>query len=139
MLSYKKQKVKLAGDGRCDSPGSSAKFCTYTLMDIDTDKILHTITVDKREVALQSPNMEREAMKRALDFIAGCDITVEELVTDASSSVRKILGIFVIIVILYTINKSLHRISIAAKYPQTYHSMDIWHKAKKLRKVLTEV
>lgn len=118
MLSYKEQKVKMAGDGRCDSPGSSAKFCTYTLMDIDTDKILHTITVDKREVALQSPNMEREAMKRALDFIARHDITVEELVTDASSSVRKIL---------------------AAKYPQTHHSMDIWHKAKKLKKTLTEV
>ena len=62
-------------------------------MDIYTDKILHTITVDKQEVALQSPNMEREAMKRALDFIAGCDITVEDLVTDASSSVRKILSI----------------------------------------------
>ena len=137
MLSYKEQKVKLAGDGRCDSPGSSAKFCTYTLMDIDTDKILHTITVDKREVALQSPNMEREAMKRALDFIAGCDIIVEELVTDASSSVRKTLGMFVLIVILCTISELLHQI--AVKYPDTKHSMDIWHKAKKLKKTLIEV
>lgn len=101
LSTYKKQKVKLAGDGRCDSPGCSAKFCTYTLMDIDSEKILHTVTVDKREVGIQSPNMEREAMKRAIDFMVKSDIAVEELVTDASSSVRKMLGMFVIVVILY--------------------------------------
>ena len=70
-------------------------------MDIDSEKILHTVTVDKHEVGLQSPNMEREAMKRAIDFIVKSDIAVEELVTDASSSVRKMLGMFVIVVILY--------------------------------------
>ena len=128
LSTYKKQKVKLAGDGRCDSPGCSAKFCTYTLMDIDSEKILHTVTVDKREVGLQSPNMEREAMKRALDFIVTCDIAVEELVTDASSSVRKMLGMFVIVVKLY---KMLLLHIIAAKYPNIHHSMDVWHKAKK--------
>ena len=68
-------------------------------------------------------------MKRALDFIAGCGIIVEELVTDASSSVRKMLGMFVI---LCTISELLHQI--VAKYPDTKHSMDIWHKAKKLKK-----
>ena len=94
--------------------------------------------MNKQEVALQSPNMEREAMKRALDFIAGCDIIVEELVTDASSSVRKTLGTFVLIVILCTISELLHQI--VAKYPDTYkHSMDIWHKAKNLKKTLIEV
>jgi len=42
----------LAGDGRCDSPGSSDKFCTYSLMDTATNKILHAETIDKREVQL---------------------------------------------------------------------------------------
>ena len=47
----------LAGNGRCDSPGNGAKFCTCSLMDTGTNKILHAETVDKREVHLQSPNI----------------------------------------------------------------------------------
>ena len=64
-------------------------------MDTNTGKILHVQTVDKREVKLQSPNMEREALKRSLDFLATEQITITELVTDASTSVRKMLGNFV--------------------------------------------
>jgi len=30
----------LSGDGCCDSPGYSAKYCTYTIMDSATDLIL---------------------------------------------------------------------------------------------------
>ena len=40
-------------------------------------------------------------MKQAIDFIVKSDIAVEELVTDASSSVRKMLGMFVIVAILH--------------------------------------
>eukprot|EP00731_Ephydatia_muelleri_P024187 Em0016g458a len=32
--------LQLSGDGRCDSPGHSAKYCTYSLMDSVTDLIL---------------------------------------------------------------------------------------------------
>lgn len=31
----------LAGDGRCDSPGFSAKFGSYSLMDLKHNVILH--------------------------------------------------------------------------------------------------
>ena len=41
------KKLVLAGDGRCDSPGQSAKYCTYSFIDTDTDKIIHTKTTDK--------------------------------------------------------------------------------------------
>ena len=34
--------LKLSGDGRCDSPGYSAKYCTYSLMDSATDLNLLT-------------------------------------------------------------------------------------------------
>ena len=50
-------------------------------------------TVDKREVSLQSPNMERLAVICALKHLKDNGITVKELVTDASSAVRKMLGI----------------------------------------------
>ena len=32
--------VKLGGDGRCCSPGHTAKFCSYSVMDLTTNKIL---------------------------------------------------------------------------------------------------
>lgn len=69
LKEYKDCKMIIAGDGRCDSPGNSAKFCSYSIMDISTSKVLHVETIDKREVKLQSPNMERESVKRALDFL----------------------------------------------------------------------
>ena len=43
--------VTLAGDGRCDSPDSSAKYCTYSVLDIDTNTIIHAETFDKRNVS----------------------------------------------------------------------------------------
>ena len=82
----------LAGDGRCDSPGTSANFCTYSMMDIDNNRILYMVTVDKREVHLHFLNMEKEGVERAISYIHGQDITITELVTDTSSSVRKMLG-----------------------------------------------
>ena len=63
-------------------------------MDNETGRILHVETVDKREVDLKSPNMEREALKRSLQFLTSENITVTELVTDASSSIRKMLGYY---------------------------------------------
>ena len=58
----------------------------------DTNHILHFENIDKREVGLRSPNMEREGMSRCLNFLITKGLTVEELITDASSSVAKILG-----------------------------------------------
>ena len=60
---YKNDKVVLARDGRCDSPGLSAKYCSYIMMDVTNNTILQMITVDKRQVSLRSPNMEREVLR----------------------------------------------------------------------------
>ena len=92
LAQYKNDKIVLAGDGRCDSPGSSAKYCSYVLMDVNKNSILQMVTIDKRQVSLRSPNMEREALKQSLDqLLQGDVIAVEELVTDASNSVAKLL------------------------------------------------
>ena len=81
----------MSGDGRCDSPGKCAKFCTYTLMETSKNVILHSETIDKREVQNKSPNMEREAVHRALDHIQD-KIKVAEITTDSSTAVTKMLG-----------------------------------------------
>lgn len=40
MIESLKGAVNVAGDGRCDSPGHSALFCLYSLMDTNTKKII---------------------------------------------------------------------------------------------------
>lgn len=123
----------LSGDGRCDSPGKTAKYCTYTMMDVDSNKILHFENIDKREVQLRSPNMEREGMIRCLKFLIDNGMQVKELVTDSSTSVAKTLGKN------FCLHYNIIIFSVATQYPNVHHSRDVWHKAKKLKKVLYEV
>lgn len=44
------KEVSLAGDGRRDSPGHSAQYCTYSFMDTTTSQIIHVEVVDVRKV-----------------------------------------------------------------------------------------
>lgn len=91
LAKHKDKNLVVTGDGRCDSPGSSAKFCTYSVMEIESGAILHAETVDKREVDLHSPNMERKAFLRSMEFLLS-HVNCTEIITDASSSIRKELG-----------------------------------------------
>ena len=91
MDQVKNKDVILSGDGGCDSPGKSMNYYTYSVMDINTDYILHTETVDKREVALQSPNMEKEGFVRSLQFLLP-QISCKEIITDASTAIHHELG-----------------------------------------------
>jgi len=92
-------------------------------------KILYcSETVDKREVHNKSPNMEREAVHRALGYLQG-------KVTDSSTAVTKMLGMLSIVNNIFQHLKFLE----ADEHPQIKHSMDVWHKAKLLKKVLNNV
>lgn len=50
-LQLEGQEVDLAGDGRCDSPGFSAKYMTYSLHAAQLNKILHFEQVQVGEVS----------------------------------------------------------------------------------------
>lgn len=49
-----------------DSPGHSAKYCTYTVMNQADKKILAMEIIDKRECQLKSGIMEAEGFKRSI-------------------------------------------------------------------------
>ena len=102
-------------------------------MEMESYKILHVETVDRREVQLRLPNMEHEAFIRSMRFIKG-KLTCTELVTDGSSSIRKTIGNFIVLCFSY-----MPCYISATKYPDIFHSLDVWHKAKRLRKALTNV
>ena len=41
LMAELQQPARLAGDARCDSPGHTAKYGSYSLMDATTSKVLH--------------------------------------------------------------------------------------------------
>ncbi|KAK7499817.1 hypothetical protein BaRGS_00008908 [Batillaria attramentaria] len=49
--------LRIAGDGRCDSPGFSAKYCTYTLIDLTTNAVIAFAVVCVTDAG-SSPKME---------------------------------------------------------------------------------
>jgi hypothetical protein len=85
------QPVVVAGDGQMDSPGFSAKKCVYTLMHEELDYVLHVEVVDVRHAQLKSVVMEKVGCEWAMDFLMQ-KLSVQELVTDASSQLIKMLG-----------------------------------------------
>ena len=76
------QDVKLSGDGRNDSPGHSAQYCTYSLADNDNCAILQMNIVDVREAAGKSNNMERIGFERGMDKLLTSQMCIKEVVTD---------------------------------------------------------
>lgn len=82
----KGEELALAGDGRNDSPGHSAKYCVYTLMEHYLHLILDIEVVDKRETGGSSATMEKLALKRLIEREM-TDLKMVDLVTDASSMI----------------------------------------------------
>ena len=60
-------------------------------MEISKNGILHSETVDKREVHNKSPSMEREAIHRAIKYLKD-QVNLVENATDSSTAVTKMLG-----------------------------------------------
>ncbi|EDO48585.1 predicted protein [Nematostella vectensis] len=90
--TLQEQDVVLAGDGQCDSQGFSAKNLCYFLMEIVTGYILEVEIMDKRHVNMKSATMERKALDNALSRVKKV-LSVTEVCTDASSSIKKMIGI----------------------------------------------
>ena len=84
------EEVCLCGDGRNDSPGHSARYCVYTLMEHASKVVVDMAVVDKRETGGNSVTMEKEGLRRLLEKMATV-LPFSELTTDASSSIMKLV------------------------------------------------
>ncbi|KAM7306375.1 uncharacterized protein ISCGN_010093 [Ixodes scapularis] len=98
----------LAGDGRADSPGYSAKYGTYSLMEMNLKRIIHFELVQSTEVK-PSSHMEKEGLRRGLDNLLNEGLIVGTLVTDRHIGVKAMM---------------------TTDYPNTKHRFDAWHLAK---------
>lgn len=84
--------VVLSGDGRNDSPGHSAQYCTYSLADMDDKAILQVTVVDVREAGGKSNNMERIGFERGMDNLLTSSIHVKEVVTDGHLEIAALMS-----------------------------------------------
>ncbi|XP_073341823.1 uncharacterized protein [Pagrus major] len=108
--------VVALGDGRMDSPGFSAQYCTYTAMDNESKKIMCTVNIDKRETMRNSVIMEKEGFMRAFETLRK-ELQIEEFCTDAHSQISALF------------NQK-------GKYKDcgVRHTLDMWHGSKSLGK-----
>lgn len=82
------KEVMLSGDGRNDSSGHSAQYCTYTLADMETKTILQLEIVDVREVeGRKSANMERIGFERVMNTLIATEMNIKEVVTDGHAEI----------------------------------------------------
>ncbi|XP_062568780.1 uncharacterized protein LOC134230925 [Saccostrea cucullata] len=104
--------IVVLGDGRMDSQGHCAQYCTYTMIEMDSKKIVALETLDKQETGKKSTSMEKSGFQRALDDVQS-SLNVKEVVTDAHLQIGALMK---------------------RQYSHIKHSHDIWHAAKNLGK-----
>lgn len=79
------------GDGRMDSPGFCAQYCSYSVMDNDTKKIISIVNIDKRETARNSVAMEKEGFLRTFDDLCR-NVKLTEICTDANTQISALFS-----------------------------------------------
>ncbi|KAH6945324.1 hypothetical protein HPB50_007878 [Hyalomma asiaticum] len=115
MQGLQGQELHLAGDGRADSPGYSALFGTYSLLETSTNKIIHVEVVQSTEVK-SSGHMEPEGLRRSLKKLEEQHLSIKSLTTDRHTQVKSVLK----------------------EFPTIVHLFDLWHVIKEYVKRLTE-
>ena len=145
----------VCGDGQCDSPGHTAKDLCYFVMELVSGYILEVELRDKRHVGLISSNMEKQSVQISVQRLQK-SLYIVEVVTDASSSIKKrivkfffelifdMVEVSIKLCITQSILKILNSIGIgiflsADSFTAVFHSLDVWHTAKSIRKCLTKV
>ena len=108
--------LKLSGDGQCDSPGYSVKYCTYSLMDSVTDLILDYKLIQSSETG-SSVAMEKEGLRRSLNYLLERGVSIVTIATDRHRGVGALMK---------------------SDYPHISHQYDVWHMAKSVVKQLTQ-
>lgn len=84
--------VVALGDGRNDSPGHSPQYCTYTMMDDQSKKIISLITMNKRETGKKSCNMEKACFMKSMNDLLENHVNIEEVVTDAHIQIGAVMS-----------------------------------------------
>ncbi|XP_068094284.1 uncharacterized protein [Hyperolius riggenbachi] len=108
----KVQPVTLAGDGQCDRPGHSAKYCIYSLMDVVTRKIIDFEVVQSTQCS-SSAAMEKLGFDICMNRVISEGVEVMLFASDKHPGIQKMMR---------------------EKYGHIIHQFDVWHYAKNISK-----
>ena len=116
ITAFADEPVFLCGDGQCDSPGHSAKYLTYTLMEEETRAIVssYIVSVDK---VCNSNAMELEGFKQALNILEDYHMHIIGVATDRHVQIASFMK---------------------TDRPDLIHQYDVFHVAKSVTKKLTK-
>ena len=108
------QPLRIVGDARCDSPGFSAKYCTYSLMDTESGAVL-TFSLEQVRPGRTSVALEVDGCMHALEELLEVGMSIEMLGTDCNYSVA---------------------LRLRTEHPNITHQYDVYHLDKRVRKKL---
>ncbi|XP_077375383.1 uncharacterized protein LOC144017561 isoform X2 [Festucalex cinctus] len=98
-----------------DSPGHSAKFGSYSMMDLSSNTIVDVQLLQSNEVGGRK-HMEKEGLKRSLTVLEERGVTLQSVVTDCHPEIEKFL-----------------------EEANITHYYDVWHMEKGLSKKLEKI
>lgn len=104
----------ILGDGRFDSPGKCAKYCTYTCISPSTKKVVASTTIQTTKGKGSAP-LELTGFKKCLDELSSNNYPVSVVATDRNRQLAKWLRI---------------------EKPEIEHKFDPWHFVKNIKSKL---
>ncbi|XP_067268180.1 uncharacterized protein [Chanodichthys erythropterus] len=107
--------VILGGDMRADSSGHSAKYGSYTMMNLQNNNIIDIQLVQSSEVRGRV-HMEKEGLRRSVDLLEESGVKLDCVVTDRHPQIRQFL-----------------------KHRKINHCYDVWRLVKGLSKKLENI
>ncbi|XP_063909811.1 uncharacterized protein LOC135127297 [Zophobas morio] len=107
--------TRISGDGQYDSPGFCAKYATYSIMDLNTTKVIDFMVIQKGMV---TGDLEKAACDKILHKLIHEDLKISVFLSDRHRGIRHLLR---------------------TKYSELNHQFDVWHMAKNLAKKIKTV
>ncbi|XP_045924690.1 uncharacterized protein LOC123982843 isoform X2 [Micropterus dolomieu] len=83
--------VVVLADGRNDSPGHCAHYCSYANMENDTKEIIHVATINKQQTSCNSVVLEKEGFIETMDKLTS-EIKQVEMCTGANAQITALMN-----------------------------------------------
>ncbi|XP_056383004.1 uncharacterized protein LOC130276955 [Hyla sarda] len=108
--SVQEMPLCLSGDQQLDSPGFSANYSTYSLMDVASKKIC-SLSVEAVTPQMTLEGLEKIGLQKTMEELQTMNADVKMIVTDRSIAVQEILK---------------------DSYPDIVHKIDLWHLSRSI-------